>query len=261
MEQSFIVRTSALAICLVLLLGMILFFIIGRLVRRRWRLQDYEAKGGVGMIQTAVLGLFGFILAFTFGMSANRFDYVRNAFIDESNAMSTAIYRSDLYSDSIRQLFMENFRNFVEARISLYEHREDLALVRIDIGKAQLAQQNLWDLAMYQSKQPNMLIPSNQMIPALNNLFDSASKRDTLLKSPIPEAIVIMLLILAITSSFLTGISTHEIGKRERLIIICYIIFTSVVTYITIDLSRPLRGIIKPVAGVNAIKEVREMLK
>jgi hypothetical protein len=47
----------------------------------------------------------------------------------------------------------------------------------------------LWSRAMQQSKLPDMLIPSSQMIPALNSMFDVATTIEVTLYARVPELI------------------------------------------------------------------------
>jgi hypothetical protein len=122
------------------------------------------------------------------------------------------------------------------------------------------AADSLWQLAMQQSKLPNMLIPTNNMVPALNEMFDIGAKRDILLRSSIPDLIVYMLLTLALLISFTGGItSTGELGIRDLVVIVCFIIFTSLIIYITLDLGRPLRGMIRTGAAEQSIPELRRL--
>ncbi len=260
MTYSFLVKTNAAMICIFLMLSMFLLFWLGLFLRKRWHIVNLEPKGGVLTIQSALLALFGFILAFTFSMSGNRYDYVRNVYIDESNAIGTAVLRSGLYSDSVAQVFRSHFKEYLDARILMYENPGNPEKVNQGKSHSGVAADALWQLAMQQSKLPNMLIPSNNMVPALNEMFDLGSKRDILLHTSIPDLIVYMLLTLALLISFTGGItSAGELDIRDLVVICCFIIFSSIVIYITLDLGRPLRGLIRAGAAEQSIPELRKM--
>ena len=260
MSYSFLVKSNAVTICLVLLLAMFLLFWLGLFLRKQWQILNLEPKGGILTIQSALLALFGFILAFTFSMSGNRYDYIRNVYIDESNAVGTAVLRTGLYSDSVARVFRSHFKEYVEARILTYEDNTNYEQVDEGRMRTAAAADSLWQLAMQQSKLPNMLIPTNNMVPALNEMFDIGAKRDILLRSSIPDLIVYMLLTLALLISFTGGItSTGELGIRDLVVIVCFIIFTSLIIYITLDLGRPLRGMIRTGAAEQSIPELRRL--
>jgi len=260
MTYSFLVKANAVTICIFLLLAMFLLFWLGLVLRKRWHIINLEPKGGILTIQSALLALFGFILAFTFSMSGNRYEYVRNVYIDESNAIGTAMLRSGLYSDSVAHIFRSHFKEYLEARILMYEDATNHAKATEGKLRGSVAAESLWQLAMQQSKLPNMLIPTNNMVPALNEMFDIGAKRDILLHSNIPDLIVYMLLTLALLISFTGGItSTGVLGIRDLVVICCFIIFTSLIIYITLDLGRPLRGLIRTSAAEQSIPELRKM--
>jgi hypothetical protein len=65
---------------------------------------------------TATLGLLAFILAFTFGLAATRYDTKRQLLIDEANAVGTTYLRAAILperGEEIRALL----RDYVDARI------------------------------------------------------------------------------------------------------------------------------------------------
>jgi hypothetical protein len=78
----------------------------------------------------------------------------------------------------------------------------------------------LWSRAMQQSKLPDMLIPSSQMIPALNSMFDVATTIEVTLYARVPELIVYILFILAMATSFIAGFITSSVIRRKDWIII-----------------------------------------
>lgn len=257
MDKSFIHATDAIVLCVLLFLAMLGMVALGRTVGRIWR-KDEEPKTGVSSLLAAVFALFGFILAFTFGMSGNRYDNVRNVIVQEANDIGTAVLRSDLYSDSVRDAFRSDFKKYIEARIAYY-NPTDTALWFQSKQDAANISSSLWARAMQQSKQPNMLIPSNQMIPALNAMFDIATTSDVTLLTRVPDVIVYMLFILALASSFIGGFTSSRISGKDWIVVIGFALLSSIIIYITLDLGRPLRGIIKAESGKEAIVALRKM--
>src|SRR3954452_9898389 len=122
MDYSFIHRTDALVLCILLFFGMLLMVPVGRIAGKLRTQEEVEPKGGVGSILSALFGLSAFILAFTFGMSASRYSNVRDIIVDEANDIGTALLRSDLYPDSVRDAFRTDFKKYIDARVSYYEN-------------------------------------------------------------------------------------------------------------------------------------------
>jgi len=176
METSFIHRTDSLTLCIGLFIAMLIMVPLGRLAAKLWKYEEgSEPKGGVSSLQGALFGLSAFTLAFTFGMSASRFNSARDIIINEANYINTAVLRSDLYSDRLRTAFRSDFKKYVEARLSYYKNINDTALFNKARRNAGSARDALWARVTQISKEPNMLIPSNNMITALNNMFDIAT--------------------------------------------------------------------------------------
>ncbi len=98
------------------------------------------------------------------------------------------------------------------------------------------------------------------MIQALNDAFDSATTRNYLAIAKVPEVIVYLLFLLAITSAFFAGYSSHkEIINKPVSIIFC--LLTVFVIYITIDLDRPRRGFIKLEEQHQVMLDLRTLLQ
>jgi len=252
-------RTDAAVLGLVIFVGMILMIILGRRVGKVWNREQSEPKGGVGSLFAALFALSGLILAFTFGMSQNRLERVRGVVEVEANDLGTAILRADLYPDSAREAFRADFKNYLDAVIAFYENATDFDRVHKAKDDAAKAAERLWARAAIQSKLPNMFLPSQQMVPALNDMFDIAQRREIVLRSKIPDLIVYMLFICVLAGCFIGGFTSGNFGRADWIIIGGFVFVTSMVVYTTLDLSRPLRGIITDVPGREAIVELRSM--
>jgi len=239
---------------------MILTFFVGKYVANIRKTKP-EVNGEMKSLQGALLGLLGLILAFSFGLSGSRYEQARNILVEEANDIGTAVLRADLYNDSVRKVFRNHFETYVEARIHLYEDVTDTLPYLKHIAEMRDAQDHLWKLATDQSKLPNMLVPSNQMVPALNSMFDIALSRDVMFRTQIPDLILYMLFILALVSSFLTGLISGRMSVKEWIIVVSFIFFSTLIIYTTLDLGRPLRGFIKAENGEKAITDLRDMFK
>lgn len=259
MTHSFIFRTEALTLSIVLFIGMILMVVLGRVACKMWNKEESEPKGGVSSLFGGLFALSGLLLAFTFGMSGTRLEKVRDVIELEANEIGTAILRSDLYADSARDGFRADFKNYLEAVIAFYNGAANMDSLNKAKQDAEKAGQRLWARAAQQSKLPNMLIPSNQMIPSLNGMFDVAQSREIILRQKVPDLIVYMLFIAVFATCFIGGLTSGSFHSKEWIIVVGFSIVTAMVVYTTIDLSRPMRGMIKDEAGKHAILELRKM--
>jgi hypothetical protein len=85
----------------------------------RWRaaLAEPEKESSVGAMVSASLGLLAFLLAFTFGFGATRFETRRTLLIDEANAIGTAWLRARALPEPERSQARAWLREYAEARL------------------------------------------------------------------------------------------------------------------------------------------------
>jgi hypothetical protein len=258
MESSFLNNTDASILAIVLFTGMVIMVGLGSWVARTWHKESIQ-KSGVNALLGSLFALFGFMLAFTFGMSGSRYESIRDIVVEEANSIGTAALRADLYPDSIRTSFRVDFKNYLDARIAYYNdffEKEKLKKAKEDAAKAST---DLWAIAMRASKLPNMLIPSNNMVPALNSMFDDATKRESLARAHVPDPIVYMLFILGIVTSFIVGFTSSGLDYKDWIIVAGFLLLSCMIIYITLDLGRPMRGLIQTETGQKAIEELRSL--
>jgi hypothetical protein len=262
MKYSLFFRTDASILCLFLFIGCILMVVLGRFVRNRFlRADEPESKGGVNSLLGALFGLWGFMLAFTFGNSASRFENVRGINVDEANIIRNTIFRTDVFPDSIRKLLRNDLQKYLNARIDYYKYVKDFKKFKQARSDADEAAKALWSQTVRAASLPNMVPPSNNMMASLTGMYDVAAKRDALLAAGVPEVIIYMLFFLALTISFIGGFTTPVIKQKEWIVITGFVLLAATIIYITLDLGRPLRGFIKPNMGEDKVAELVKYFK
>jgi hypothetical protein len=98
------------AILIVVLLSVECGYRLGRYRRNR---HEQEKETPVGTMVGATLGLLAFILAFTFGLAAARFDTRRQVLLDEANAIGTTYLRAGMLPEQ-RNEIRTLLRNYVK---------------------------------------------------------------------------------------------------------------------------------------------------
>lgn len=87
--------------------------------RRRHSEQEKEAL--VGAMVAATIGLLAFMLAFTFGFAASRFEARRQVVVDEANAVGTTFLRAGLLPDQRAARIRKLLREYVDVRLEAIE--------------------------------------------------------------------------------------------------------------------------------------------
>src|SRR5215471_9222007 len=106
-----------LAILLLVLLSVEGGYRLG--IYRRSRSEE-EKEAPVGAMVGATLGLLAFMLAFTFGLAAARFDTRRHVLLDEANAIGTTYLRAGMLPERGEQI-RTLLRDYVAARLEAVE--------------------------------------------------------------------------------------------------------------------------------------------
>ncbi len=98
--------------------------------------------------------------------------------------------RADLYPDSIRKQFRNEFKEYIITRIDYYKANRDTTKIQQELDKADSISTLIWQQASKLSQQTSADNRSIQMIPAVNNMIDTMSKREVSRVSHVPESIL-----------------------------------------------------------------------
>jgi len=207
--------------------------------RRNRHVQEKETP--VGAMVGATLGLLAFILAFTFGLAAARFDTRRQVLLDEVNAIGTTYLRAGMLPDR-RDGIQALLREYVDTRLEALRSGNIAAGVR----QSENIQSQLWAHATaVGEKNPNSIVVG-LFIQSLNDVIDLHAKRvQAGLRSRIPGAIWVGLFAVAALSLATMGYHAGMVGTRRSLAILAVAFTFSVVIELIADLDRPQEGILK----------------
>lgn len=244
MTDSFLYNTPAVLLAILLFAGIIIFYIFGFGVTSYLKKRNPEhTTSGITALEGALLGLLSLLLAFTFNKSASNYDTRKALLVQETNDIGTALLRSDLYPDSIRQELRKDFKAYIIARIDYYKAGTDENKIAEALKNAALISTQIWKLAAYISRQSAVENSSIQMIPALNNIIDIVTTREASRKAHVPDSILWLLFLLTLAGSFIVGYANNS-KKTDWIILTIYSLMTVMTIYLILDLDRPRSGII-----------------
>ena len=189
----------------------------------------------------ATLGLLAFILAFTFGLAAARFDTRRQVLLDEANAIGTTYLRAGMLPER-REEIRALLRNYVDTRLEAVRSGN----IAEGMRQSENIQNDVWTHAIaVGEKNPNSIVVG-LFVQSLNDMIDLHAKRvQASLRSRIPGAIWIGLFAVAALSLATMGYHAGMVGTRRSLAILAVALTFSVVIELIADLDRPQEGILK----------------
>lgn len=246
-EYELLYDYSSVVIAGILFFAIVLFseagFKVGCYVQAR---TDDEVKALTGSVQASILGLLALLLGFTFSMSMQRFDSRNMALIDETNAIGTAVLRVELLPDNLRDEARQLFLEYVELRVAIGQ----LDLTRQEARrsydeKISKTQNALWQLAVNATDIDPRPVTTGAFIKSLNDVIDTQGKRNALLQMHVPEAVLLLLFIVFVSSGGIMGYSSGLSGKRISVPLLLVSLLITLIVFIIIDLDRPKRGVIQ----------------
>ncbi len=213
---------------------------VGAYYRKRYGERE---EGPIGSVVGATLGLLAFLLAFTFGLTANRYDSRKEILLDEVNAIGTAFLRTDFLVEPYRTEIRGLFRDYVDLHTAWMKEPEKLQEL---IAESEAIQDKIWSLSVEAvAKTPNQEITSTY-IESLNEVIDMNTKRVTVaLKYRIPILIWYSLMFVTVLALGSVGYQFGFAGGRSIFISVLLALIFSAVIYLIADLDRSLGGAIK----------------
>jgi hypothetical protein len=237
-----ILTLYSVAVGLALMLAMLLALEFGRRLGVR-DLARNVSRAGVGPAEGAIFGLMGLLLAFTFSGAATRFDVRRMQIVEESNAIQVAWLRLDVLPPEAQPRLRDSFRKYVDARIAAYHRIPNLDTMRVRLERAERLKERIWDQAdIACTNSPRALF---MILPAVNEMFAVAARRDAMPLFHPPFIVFVMLAVLALAGALLAGYGMSDAQKRSWLHMV---VFTGVLAFtiaIIVDLEFPRHGLIR----------------
>jgi hypothetical protein len=209
----------------------------------------------VGAVVGAMLGLLAFMLAFTFGLAATRFDARRMAVLEEANAIGTTYQRAGLLEEPYRSQVRSILREYVDMRVAgVLQGTYEQTIIR-----SEELQRQLWAQAeVLGRKHPRESI-IGLFIQSLNSLMDLHAKRVMLvMRNHIPGSIWIALYL--ISSLAMGGMGYHAglSGSKRSPIILSLALTFSLIILLIADLDLPQEGLLD--VSEQSMIDVRNMM-
>jgi hypothetical protein len=236
----------AFLLVLGLFLGMLGMLALGQRLGRRSLAQEADVvRSRLTGVETAIFGLMGLMIAFTFSGAAARYELRRQLTVEEANAIGTAYLRLDLLPAASQPALRDRFRRYVTARIAVYRVLPDIETSNAQAAIATTLQQEIWTgvLAALKEAPPQATIV---VVPALNQMIDITTARAIAALTHTPKLIFSVLLILGLVCSMLAGyVLAYTNTGNVRLHVVAFAVVVTLTIYLIFDLDYPRFGIIR----------------
>src|SRR4029077_6048832 len=116
--------------------------VLGRAVRHR----SEHIREPLGVLQSALLGLVGLVLAFCLALAVGRYESRRTSVVDDANAIGTTYLRAQTLPEPIRTRSLERLERHTGSSIPLSRSLRGSADGREPVADGDLLQRQLWGL-------------------------------------------------------------------------------------------------------------------
>jgi hypothetical protein len=206
---------------------------------RRFRIKHKAPPEGTA-IESAIFGLFGLLLAFTFSGAIGRYDAHRRLVVEETNAIGTAYLRLDLLPPAAQPALRQLFRDYTDSRLHLY----DAVANEVSPASEQL-QREIWRQSVAAASAPGGNIDATKLLlPALNTMIDITATRRNAFNMHPPEVVFLLLFVFSGGAAFLGGYSMAARG-RSWFHMFALSLAVTLTIYATLEIEYPRRGIIR----------------
>ena len=230
-----------------LFLIMLLVLETGRRIGKRYYSMEESDhhRGNRILVESAIYGLLGLLIAFTVSGAANRFDARRTLTVQEANAIGTAYLRLDLLPAAAQPDLRRKFRRYAEARLAVFRLLPDFEASNAEAVRANELQRLIWNEVI--AALPGVPQSATLMLlPALNEMFDITSSRAIAGQAHTPLVILCALAVLALFCCLLAGYGLageNPLGSALRMIGFALIVTLTI--FVILDLDYPRVGLIR----------------
>lgn len=217
---------------------------LGRWVGRRVRARGAAVHPVLGTIESASLGLLALMIGFTFSMALSRYDSRKAAVLDEANAIGTALLRTQMLPEPEAHASADLLARYARVRLALGKSAQGSAAWSDAVARSLDLQNGLWREAVAAATGDTRSTPIGLYVQALNDMIDLHEKRLTSLRNHVPETVVLLLYLIALTATGFTGYAAGLAGDGERGSKLVMAVLIATVLILVIDLDRPNLGLV-----------------
>jgi hypothetical protein len=252
-------RLGSLELWLILLAIVLGTTAIGLVLGRYLRHRSEHLREPVGVLQAALLGLVGLVLAFGLALAVGRYEARRAAVVDEANAIGTTYLRAPTLSEPIRTQSLERIVRYTDTTIALSNSIPESAKADAAIAAGQRLQRELWGLAGQALAEKPVDSAPRLYVETLNNMIDMQTVRVAGLNNRVPSAVLAVEVGGAVVALALLAFYLSILGRGVGTVLLAAGLIT-LLLLVTFDLDRPTRGLIKvpdaPLVNLRASMEL-----
>ncbi len=231
----------------------------GAIVGRYLRGHTDALREPIGVLQGALLGVVGLILAFGLSLAVGRYENRRVAVVDDANTIGTTYLRAQMLAEPQRSESLGLLRRYTDLAIRLSgDVPNSDGLKRTTTEQSEL-QRRLWRLAGQSVAGAPTETAPRLYVETLNEMIDQQTVRVAGLNNRVPGAVLGLEVIGAAVVVGLLALYISVLG-RGLLAAVAAAVLVTLLLLVTLDLDRPTRGLITiPATPLESLRASMEL--
>lgn len=214
---------------------------LGVFLGHRVRHLSDTLKEPFGVLQAALLGVVGLILAFGLSLAVTRYENRRDAVVDEANTIGTTYLRAQTLPEPMRSKSLALLISYTDSAVRLTNYIPGSGNELAVINREDELQRRLWAL----NGQALALKPVDSAPrlyeETLNEMIDAQATRIAGLNNRVPNAVLFLEILGAALALGLLAAYLAIVGRGVVAVSLAAVLVTMLL-FVICDLDRPTRG-------------------
>jgi Flp pilus assembly protein TadB len=231
-------------------LGLLVFCVIlgatglGVFLGHRVRHLSESLKEPFGILQGALLGVVGLLLAFGLSLAVSRYESRRSNIVTEANAIGTTYLRAQTLAEPMRSRSLDLLVRYTRSAIRLSGNVPGSGQADDAAANEERIQRQLWRLAGEALETAPTASAPRLYVETLNEMIDAETVRITALGNRVPDAVLVLELLgsglaLGLLAAYLAIVGRGVVAVLLASALVAFLLL------VTFDLDRPTRGMIR----------------
>lgn len=197
----------------------------------------------MGVLQAALLGVVGLLLAFALSLAVSRYENRRTNIVDEANAIGTTYLRAQTLAEPIRGRSLDLLVRYTQEAIRLSNQVPGSAEAGDARAREERIERRLWSLAGEALDMAPTASAPRLYVESLNEMIDGENARVAALGNRVPTAVLVLELLgsalaLGLLAAYLTLAGRGVLAVTLASALVAFLLL------VTAELDRPTRGMI-----------------
>jgi hypothetical protein len=217
---------------------------LGVFLGHRVRHLSESLREPFGVLQGALLGVVGLLLAFGLSLAVSRYEDRRSNIVAEANAIGTTYLRAQTLDEPVRSRSMNLLVRYTGSAIRFSDHVPGSTEADNNRKREERIERRLWRLAGEALDGAPTASAPRLYVESLNNMIDAETARVAALGNRVPTPVLLLeilgsALALGLLAAYLAIVGRGVLAVGLASVLVAFLLL------VTVDLDRPTRGLIQ----------------